>query len=180
MAHDPNTNDRGSGFTVIETMLALAVGAFIIAVLLMAVPALQRSSRNNARRQDVQTILGAVAHYRLSNSGAMPAKGSDFLKDYKLGYYSGDSKDVRYVTGDSPDDKTDKGVNIYSYGTWPAAPATITTDKDLDAVGIYNHEKCDSASGNHKATRRGAGFSDIVAMYSIETGSDISSECQQL
>lgn len=174
MARYLHINDRRNGFTIIETMLAMAVGALIIAVMLMAIPSLQRSSHNNERRQDVQAILAAVSHYRLSNSGAMPDSSSDFLKNAKLSYYN---KNVKYVP---PDTATDDGINVYIYSDWTSAPASVKATDSLNETSVYNHEKCDASQGNRQATRQGAGFSDIVALYAIETGSGVSYQCQQL
>lgn len=161
------------GFTILETMIVLAAAGLILMVLLLAIPTLQRNSRNNARKQDVQAILGAVANYKLNNSGCMPnACGGNFLQSTRLGYYA---STVRYIPGGSP---TTTGVNVYSYGDWTTAPATVTAASNPDEVNLYNHEKCDAASQG-RATRSGAGFSDVVALFALETGGGQSLQCEQ-
>ena len=58
---------------------------------------------------------------------------------------------------------------------WLTEPA----NSDLDGVVVYNHQKCAANGGT--STRSGAGFSDVVALYAIETGpGNTASQCQQL
>lgn len=58
------------GFTIIEVALVLAVGALIFLVVFLAVPALQRNQRNDARKRDQSSVVEAVTSYTSNN----PAK----------------------------------------------------------------------------------------------------------
>ncbi len=60
------------GFTIIEVVLVLAIAALIMLMVFIAWPALQRSQRDNARKQDAQTVGSAIATYRSNNQGAAP------------------------------------------------------------------------------------------------------------
>ncbi len=51
---------RGSGFTIIEVVLVLAVAGLIFLTVFLALPALQKSQRDNARRQDVGRVVAGV------------------------------------------------------------------------------------------------------------------------
>ena len=51
---------RTKGFTVIEVLLVLSVAGLIFAVVFLAVPALQRNSRNNARKHDARLLFASV------------------------------------------------------------------------------------------------------------------------
>src|SRR5262249_21749913 len=68
----PGKPTNQKGFTVMETMIVLAIGGMIFTIVFLAVPALTRSNRNNQRRQDVQAILEAVSRYELNDSGKFP------------------------------------------------------------------------------------------------------------
>lgn len=57
------------GFTIIEVALVLAIGALIFLVVFLAVPALQRNSRNDSRRRDVSNVVEAIADYSANNAG---------------------------------------------------------------------------------------------------------------
>jgi len=55
------------GFTIIEVALVLAIGALIFLVVFLAVPALQRNQRNDARKRDISSVVEAVAVYTSNN-----------------------------------------------------------------------------------------------------------------
>jgi len=61
------------GFTIIEVLIVLAIAGFIILVVFLAVPALQRSERNIERKHDVGTLLAALSEYKNNNAFALPA-----------------------------------------------------------------------------------------------------------
>lgn len=170
--------DTGRGFTIVETLIVLAVAGLILSIVLLAVPALERSSRNNQRRQDVQTILAAVSHYELNNSGNMPGAppASPFLKYYKLTYY--DSTSVKYLAPGASGGTTN-GINVYVSSGWTDAEAKIGGSSQLDEVDVYNHEKC-LADNSGGAGSSGAGYSDVVALYAIETHGGTAPQCEQL
>ena len=60
------------GFTIIEVMIVLAIAGVIMGIVLIAVPNLQRNSRNNQLRADANNVLGYVADFVQSNNGTMP------------------------------------------------------------------------------------------------------------
>jgi prepilin-type N-terminal cleavage/methylation domain-containing protein len=57
------------GFTIIEVMIVLAIAALIMLIVFMAVPALQRSSRNNGRVNDIARIGDAINEWVSNNNG---------------------------------------------------------------------------------------------------------------
>ena len=168
------TARQDSGFTIVETMIVLAIAGLILLIVLLAIPALTRNSHNNQRKQDVQAILEAVSHYELNNSGSMPGTGGDcsFLQYSKLTSY--DRTQVKCIPPDSP---TNSGVNVYS----ETASTTPSSEQitNLDVVSVYNYRKC-STSSPGSSTNKGAGYSDIVALYAIETSGANASLCQQI
>lgn len=64
--------DKTSGFTIIETMIVLAIAGLIMLIVFLAVPALQRSARNTQRKNDVAGIASAIANYIDNNGGTLP------------------------------------------------------------------------------------------------------------
>lgn len=70
-----NTNIKKSnkkGFTIIEVMIVLAIAGLILAIIFLAVPALQRNSRNNSRRNDVAHLSGLVNEFVSNHQGQLP------------------------------------------------------------------------------------------------------------
>jgi prepilin-type N-terminal cleavage/methylation domain-containing protein len=60
------------GFTIIEVMIVLAIAGLILLIVFLAIPALQRNSRNTQRKNDVAALLAAVAEFSNNNNGALP------------------------------------------------------------------------------------------------------------
>lgn len=64
---------REQGFTIIEVLIVLAIAALILLIVFLAVPALQRNSRNNAIKNDAASLLAGVNDYIANNNGSLPA-----------------------------------------------------------------------------------------------------------
>lgn len=57
------------GFTIIEVLIVLAIAGLIMLVVFLAVPALQRNSRNNGRNADASRTAAAVNECITNNNG---------------------------------------------------------------------------------------------------------------
>ena len=60
------------GFTIIETSLVLAVAGLIFLMVFLALPALQRSQRDDNRREDMMSFASNLKNYQTNNRGALP------------------------------------------------------------------------------------------------------------
>jgi prepilin-type N-terminal cleavage/methylation domain-containing protein len=87
-------NKRNQGFTIIEVLIVLAIAGIIMLIVFLAVPALQRNSRNTQRRTDVANYLSAVAEWQANNAGKVPTAAADLTGANgvnslaKLGFYN--------------------------------------------------------------------------------------------
>src|SRR5438270_9083953 len=63
---------KEEGFTIIEVMIVLAIAGLILLIVFLAVPALQRNSRNTGRKSDVGRLSSAVNNYVSNNNGSLP------------------------------------------------------------------------------------------------------------
>ena len=61
--------NQNQGFTIIEVMIVLAIAGLIMMIVFLAVPALQRSSDNNARNSDASRIATAVNECLVNRNG---------------------------------------------------------------------------------------------------------------
>jgi prepilin-type N-terminal cleavage/methylation domain-containing protein len=61
------------GFTIIEVLIVLAIAAAILLVVFLAVPALQRNSRNTKRSNDVASVASALQETISNSNGALAA-----------------------------------------------------------------------------------------------------------
>ncbi|MBI5906752.1 type II secretion system protein [Candidatus Saccharibacteria bacterium] len=76
---------KDEGFTIIEVMIVLAIAGLIILIVFLAVPALQRNSRNTQRKNDASHLAGLVNEYVANHNGQLPtalgAGGLDLTND---------------------------------------------------------------------------------------------------
>lgn len=57
------------GFSIIEVLIVLAIAGLIMLVVFLAVPALQRNARNNARQSDASKFAAAINQCLSNNNG---------------------------------------------------------------------------------------------------------------
>ncbi len=153
------------GFTIIEVLIVLAIAGLILLIVFLAVPALQRNSRNTQRKNDVAGLLGAFSEYTNNNNGTFPTAvtspsagvvrfGCGFAvcttSEAKVGYYN---KGIG------------TGVGQVSLQSVYAATGPFNTAAD-DRVVIVGAADC--AAG---ATTAGASRS-VSAVYEIENGAN--------
>jgi len=171
----PSSKDS-AGFTIIETLIVLAIAAVIISLVFLVLPTFFRNSRNNQRKQDVAAILEAVSRYQVNDTGNFPSacgggagspcnSGASSLLYYtKLSYYDATSANV---------------VVLPQIGT--ATPTTYTYTPNIDTVTIYNYAKCDPGNPS-QANNSGASYTDVVALYALEASNASApiAQCRQL
>jgi prepilin-type N-terminal cleavage/methylation domain-containing protein len=63
---------KEKGFTIIEVVLVLAIAALIFLMVFIALPALERSQRDTARKNDVGIVSSGVESYISNNQGNFP------------------------------------------------------------------------------------------------------------
>ena len=64
------------GFTIVEVLIVLAIAGAVLAGILIAVPALQRNSRNTQAKQAANTLVAAIADNEAANNGSAPTATS--------------------------------------------------------------------------------------------------------
>ena len=145
-----------AGITIIEVMIVLAVAGLIMAIVFLAVPALQRNARNSQRSADASRVLAAVGDC-LSNKNGQVTSCQSTAAASVGGYY------------DATRNQQLSTVNIGA-GV-PAIPAAGTTNTFNVGYGA----KCNAAGDGLDATpatpRQYAGF------YRAETQSGDTVRC---
>ncbi len=148
---------REEGFTIIEVLIVLAIAGLIILIVFLAVPALQRNSRNTQRKNDVSAILAAISEYSSNNDGKVPttqAQLDSALSNAKISLY--DKTNVKY---------TAKGASVSSSGA--------------DNVDIVIGAKCAGTYPSQSATSTGATSRNIAVLYQSETSGSPATVCQE-
>ena len=68
---------KSEGFTIIEVLIVLAIAGLIMLIVFLAVPALQRNSRNNARNNDAAKVAAAVTECLSNRNGVVASCDTD-------------------------------------------------------------------------------------------------------
>lgn len=79
-----------AGFTIIEIVLVLAVAGLIILMVFVALPALQRSQRDTARKNDISRLVSAITDYKTNNRGRAPFATSGQSRNLGAGQFVDD------------------------------------------------------------------------------------------
>ncbi len=160
---------KREGFTIIETMIVLAIAGLIMLIVFLAVPALQRSARNTSRKNDAGNISSAINTWVSNNDGSLPGQtGSpgdscqgdlnSAVNGIHLGYYA----------------KT----SIYCATTTPTACSSVGTTGCASSASELNTEDVIflegySCSGN---TPQSSSARSFIVLYEVEASSNSASE----
>lgn len=68
---------KKGGFTLIETVMVLAIAGLILVVVFMAVGGAQRANRDTQRVNEAGLIASAMESYARNNNGKYPAASTD-------------------------------------------------------------------------------------------------------
>lgn len=77
--------ENQKGFTIIEVLIVLAIAGLIMVIVFLAVPALQRNSRNTQRSNDASRVAAAVNECLNNNNGKVGScnnASAEKLSDY--------------------------------------------------------------------------------------------------
>lgn len=125
---------KSKGFTIIEVLIVLAIAGLILLVVFLAVPALNRNSRNTQRNTDVANILGAVNEFVNNNNGTLPTGASV-------------ADGVLTLTGPAGTNDTTTKVGYYKNAgniTLPGGAIPAANGTDTNNVVIYTGAECNS------------------------------------
>jgi len=152
---------KTSGFTIIEVLIVLAIAGLILLIVFLAVPALRRSGRNTAMKNDVQNVLGGISEFAGANNGALPTS--------VVGTGDGKVNFTSTVTGSNATDISIQGGTTVSTSATVAAP---TAAPALSTIVIVLKAKC---NGNTGVTANGRA---AAAFYSVElSGGGTAQQC---
>ena len=155
------------GFTIIEVLIVLAIAGLIILIVFLAVPALQRNSRNTQRKNDVSSLVGAVQEYMNNNNGKTPTADTD---------YEGNLTPGIYTTA-----KMNFSANPATYVSTIVAPsaAVSATNISTDSLTVVTGYKCDVTNATADPTKDTA--RSIAVVYVVETNTGNGTrQCQGL
>jgi prepilin-type N-terminal cleavage/methylation domain-containing protein len=159
MLHDIRKLKRG--FTIIEVMIVLAIAGLILLIVFLAVPALQRSSRNTQRKDEASQVLGSIADYVSNNDGTLPTAGTlaQAASNANLKFYS--ASNIYFGSmGNIPTTATNGGNG---------SATTLTTEDLIFLAGA----KCSGTT----ATAQNASSRSYALLYAVEGANAASPQC---
>jgi len=142
-----------SGFTIIEVMIVLAIAGLILLIVFLAVPALQRNSRNTQIKNDAGSVAGGISAYESNNNGAVPTS------------ISGTGTITLSGTGTNDTVKVGGSTVVNTTAATGSAPAS--TAPALGTITVFLGHRCDGTA-SARAT---------AIYYSTETSSGQQQQC---
>jgi prepilin-type N-terminal cleavage/methylation domain-containing protein len=155
------------GFTIIEVLIVLAIAGLIILIVFLAVPSLQRNSRNTQRKNDIAALAGAMNEFINNNNGALPATCTAGATG---------CGDDQWVTNAGTLGSYTNTAIAFTNNT--AAPTTVpTAPANGDSVTAHSFVKCAGTT----ATTTGATRRSVVLLYSVESGGgNFAAQCTEI
>lgn len=139
---------KNSGFTIIEVVIALAVGAAIIALIISAVGGARRSQRNNARTADISRITTGIAQY-IATRNRLPTEVSQFKTwaelDNLAQYVEADINPASSSSSKKGPVFQANGSSAHADGHIGKAASTVigVDDLSVDEIVLIADAKCD-------------------------------------
>lgn len=157
---------KEQGFTIIEVLIVLAVGGLIIAIVLLAVPALQRNQRNSARGTDAGRIATAAANYASDNNGKLPTAADATVAQAILD----DAGSLgQYTLAGSAASGASK------FNVQPATAQITTAPTTADQVTVVLGSKC-----NGKGVTAAANARQMALVYTTESANGYTAVCKDV
>ena len=164
------------GFTIIEVMIVLAIAALILLVVFLAVPALQRSQRNNARKSDASRLAAAIVDYTSTSQGVLPTTCANMDTIYNsaatLSQFTGMSCGAVGPLPTTEAGQTDKRYYLATAGSDYTAPTPLAAYKSILLLG--EAVRCNGSSALQTS---GATSTSMGLLYTLESGSIYSWAC---
>lgn len=150
------------GFTIVETLIVLAIVGAIMLVVFLAVPALQRNSRNTSLKNDVSNLISAISEFSTNHNGKLPTNmDEDGNGNFTFYTTSADSGSVAQINGGTD-------VNFFDDGSLNSFPT------DFGTINIGTGVKCDTTGDDPVLTTSNR---SVAAAFLVETASGSVKQC---
>lgn len=135
------------GFTIVETLIVLAIAALIITIVLIAVPDLQRSARNSNMLHDAQNVASAVQNYESNNQGATPGYVNKVGSTVTINGGTNNSSAATSTAQVQTNDKVIYSTSANSL-TYSDVKGTIIVDVGYDCNTVNNSGSTSGSTGS--------------------------------
>ena len=138
---------KSSGFTIIETVLVLAIAGLIIVMAFIALPSLWASQRDADRRANVMGFISALKTYQTNNSrGALPTGSGTYtaqkpVSGYASTNWAGLIQDY-YLKNNN---LTDPSGNVYKIRVGTCSASSVATRCYIGDTNFDNNVNASTA-----------------------------------
>lgn len=143
-------NKSNEGFTIIEVLIVLAIAGLIILIVFLAVPALQRNSRNTGVRNDSARVAGLVQETANNNNGTLTVGTTT-------------------PTNIDPANANYGRITAVNYNVHATAFQNLATPLARDTVYIRNWSTCAAGSGGQVGVAAGGTLRSVSVTYLVES-----------
>jgi prepilin-type N-terminal cleavage/methylation domain-containing protein len=171
------------GFTIVEVMFVLAIAALIMLIVFLAVPALQRNSRNTGRKSDAGRINSSIANFVSNNNGILPRTDSVAHWQADCAAILADAGTMSQYTAANVK-CTGAALGSAGQGKFNAAATgggTFTAPTSLDqsdSLVFVVKATCPATSGAPSISPGVGNTRQAVLLYTVETGSGYVWNCE--
>jgi prepilin-type N-terminal cleavage/methylation domain-containing protein len=150
---------KAAGFTIIEVMIVLAIAGLIMAIVFVAIPQLQKNTRNTTRKDVLNRVKTEIDNYSSNNNGKYPTADNNATTGINGGFKTRYLSNVSYDDPQTGSSMTLNGMTAanISAGGYTSAMARIDY-----ATGVI-------CSGE-LATTTGASNRNYVVITQLEGG----------
>lgn len=149
-------NRKEDGFTIIEVLIVLAIAGLIMLIVFLAVPALQRNSRNTQRKNDISRVGTAANEFQSNNNGKVPTTAADLttIRDSvgSMGQY--ESSDIALAAG---------------------TQTALSGSGSLNTVRVVTGAKCGTSGATVAGQSR-----QMAVQYMVESSGSPQAVCQDV
>jgi type II secretory pathway pseudopilin PulG len=177
-----NNKQKSSGFTIIEVVLVIAIVGFIMIILFIALPQLQRNIRDHQRKNLANTIFDALDAYAGSHNDTYPwgSQYPDIYNDPSCKGQEGTFCDFyqTYVKGKINDTDPLTGESAF-YWEDPSAPAHHSApdaDPCEQGIPIPVGQPCSNVYGEYPPTWWEPGGISIITEAKCQNNLPVSSQ----
>ncbi len=136
---------KATGFTIIEVMIVLAIAGLIMAIVFVAIPQLQRNTRNTTAKDVLNRVKAEMDSYSTNNNGNYPKNVAEFGNVVGgAAIAAGTSFTSHYLSNvgvTDPKTGTPFGFNFIASGTF-TLPIDVTAPATARVVNYYYNAKC--------------------------------------
>ncbi len=165
---------RNEGFTIIEVLIVLAIAGLIMLIVFLAVPALQRNSRNTQRRNDAGRITTALNEWVTNNNGVLFTPGTGNANQTAVINSAGNLGQYTLVAAG-----TTIGANSFTTatGTQAAIPAGAN-NVNLGSIQVVTGATCSTTVAG--GTTANTQVRRMAVQYLLEAGGAPTPVCQEV